>query len=118
MGVDLGAGIVHKLKLVGSELMAKGIECVVINMGPRGSLVVDREGSRRIEGFELELVDRTVCDDAFAGALAASAAVGDDSERAVKFACAASALARTRFGSQEALPSKEEIIELLQSQPD
>ena len=118
VGVDLGAGLVHKLKLVGSELVAKGIECVVIKMGPRGSLVVDREGSRRIEGFELELVDRTVCDDAFAGALAASAAVGDDSDRAVKFACAASALARTRFGSQDALPRKEEIIELLQSQPD
>ena len=118
VGVDLGAGLVHKLKLVGSELVTKGIECVVMNMGPRGSLVADREGSRRIEGFELEHVDRTVCDDAFAGALAASAAVGDNSDRAVKFACAAGALARTRFGSQEALPSKEDIIELLQSQPD
>jgi ribokinase len=117
-GADFGAGVVHKLKLIGSELVGKGIECVVIKMGGRGSLVVDRQGSRRVKGFELELVDRSGCDDAFAGALGASACVGDDSDRAVKFACAAYALARSRFGSQDALPSKEDIIELLQSRPD
>jgi sugar/nucleoside kinase (ribokinase family) len=42
----------------------------------------------------------------------------DTVDGAVKFAVAAEALARSRFGTQEALPKKEDIITLLQQQPD
>ena len=66
--------------------------------------------------FEVELVDKTGSGDAFAGALAAYCAVKDDVREAVKFASAAGALACTKFGSIEALPTKAEIIELLQKQ--
>ena len=47
---------------------------------------------------------------------AAYCAVKDDVREAVKFASAAGALACTKFGSIEALPSKAEIIELLQKE--
>jgi len=42
--------------------------------------------------------------------------VGDELRKAVRFAAAAGALACTKFGSVEALPTKAEIIELLQKQ--
>jgi len=114
----LGAGTVHKLKLIGSELVARGIECVVINMGARGTLLIDRQGITHIPGFELDIVDHAGSMDAFAGALVASCGAGDEPKRAVRFAAAAAALASARFGSQDALPTKEEIIELLQKQTD
>ncbi len=85
-------------------------------MGRRGSLVVDRNGADHIPAFEVELVDQTCRGDAFAGALAAYCAVDDDVREAVKFASAAGALACTKFGSIEALPTKAEIIELLQKE--
>jgi ribokinase len=115
---ELGAGTVHKLKLIGSELVVGGIECVVVNMGPRGTFVVDRQGTSHIAGFELDIVDQAGSADAFAGALAAACGAGDEPKAAVRFAAAAAALASARFGSLDALPSKEDIIELLQSQPD
>jgi sugar/nucleoside kinase (ribokinase family) len=59
-------------------------------------------------------VDHTGSGDAFAGALAAYCAVSDDIRGAVKFAAAAGALACTKFGAIEALPTKNEIIQLLQ----
>ena len=68
--------------------------------------------------FEIERIDTVACPEAFAGALAASIAAGDHSKNAARFAAAAGALACSRFGSPETLPSKEEIIELLQEQPD
>jgi ribokinase len=117
-GAKLGAGTVHKLKLIGSGLVARGIECVVINMGARGTFLVDRQGTTHIPGFELDIVDHAGAMDAFAGALAASCGAGDEPRKAVRFAAAASALASAGFGSQDALPTKEEIIELLQKQPD
>ncbi len=116
---------IHTAKLIGSDLIARGVKCVVIKLGRRGAMVVDREGASHIPAFEVKFVDRTACGDAFDGALAASCAVGsargcltaDEIRKAVKFASAAGALACTKFGSQESLPKKEEIIELLQELP-
>jgi ribokinase len=77
-------------------------------------MVVDRQGADHIDAFDVELVDQTGRGDAFVGALAAYCAVEDDVRQAAEFASAAGALACTRFGSIEAMPSKAEIIELLQ----
>lgn len=103
-------------KLIGSDLVARGVESAVITMGKRGCMVVDRIGADHIPAFEIELVDRTCSGDAFAGALAACCAVGDDIRKAVKFASAAGALVCTKFGSIEALPTKADIIQLLQKE--
>lgn len=101
-------------KLMGSDLIARGVDAAVITMGKRGCMVVDRTGADHIPAFEVELVDKTCRGDAFAGALAAYCAVKDDVREGVRFASAAAALACTKFGLIEALPTKAEIIELLQ----
>jgi len=115
---ELTAGDVHKLKLIGSEFVANGIESVVINMHTRGVFVADRQATTHVPAFDLETVDHAACHDAFSGALAASCGAGDELRKAVRFAAAADALARAKFGSQDAIPTKEKIIELLQKQPD
>lgn len=107
---------IRTAKLIGSDLVARGVNCAVITMGRRGCVVVDRNSADHIPAFEVELVDQTCRGDAFAGALAAYCAVKDDVREAVKFASAAGALACTKFGSIEALPTKAEIIELLQKE--
>ena len=107
---------IRTAKLIGSDLVARGVTCAVITMGKRGCMVVDRNSADHIPAFEVELVDQAGRGDAFAGALAAYCAVGDDIRGAVKFACAAGALACTKFGTIEALPTKAEIIELLQKE--
>ena len=106
---------IRTAKLIGSDLVARGVESAVITMGKRGCMVVDRSSADHIGAFEVELVDQTCSGDAFAGALAAYCAVKDDVREAVKFASAAGALACTKFGSIEALPTKAEIIQLLQT---
>jgi ribokinase len=106
----------HKAKLVGSDLVARGAQNVIIKMGRRGCLIVNRQGTEHVRPFEVEMVDQSCAGDAFAGALAASFAVGDSINNAVRFAAAAGALACTKFGCQESLPKKSEILELLHKQ--
>jgi ribokinase len=105
---------IRTAKMIGSDLVARGVGVAVITMGKRGCVVVDRLAADHIPSFEVELVDKTGCGDAFAGALAAYCAVKDDIHKAVEFASAAGALTCTKFGSIESLPTKAEIIELLQ----
>jgi sugar/nucleoside kinase (ribokinase family) len=66
----------------------------------------------------LKVVDNSGAVDAFCGALAACCGAKDCPDTTVRFAVAAEALTRSRFGTQEALPKKEDIITLLQQQPD
>jgi len=113
---DKSAVSIRTAKLIGSDLVARGVTSAVITMGKRGCMVVDRNGADHIPAFEVELVDQTGRGDAFAGALAAYCAVKDDVREAVKFASAAGALACTKFGSIEAMPTKAEIIQLLQKE--
>ncbi len=113
---DTSTAKIHTAKLIGSDLVARGVEYAVITMGRRGCMVVDRESADHIPAFEVELVDQTGRGDAFAGALAAYCAVEDNVREAAKFASAAGALACTKFGAIEALPTKAEIIELLQKE--
>lgn len=113
---EQSAANIRTAKLIGSDLVSRGADSAVITMGKRGCMVVDRNGADHIPTFEIELVDKTASGDAFAGAMAAYCAVEDDVRAAVKFASAAGALACTKFGSIEALPTKAEIIELLQKE--
>lgn len=118
-GINAAAGIAHKIKLAGSELVARGVECVVVGNGTKGSYVIDRNGTIQVCGFDRECGGHhSICDDAFAGALAASCGAGDEPQKAVKFAEAARSISAGRIGEQDILPSKEEIIQLLINYPD
>jgi ribokinase len=113
---DQSAANIRTAKMIGSDLVARGARCAVITMGRRGCMVVDRSGADHVPAFDVDLVDHTGSGDAFAGALAACCAVKDDVRAGVKFASAAGALVCTRFGAIEALPTKAEIIQLLQKE--
>lgn len=113
---DHSSSGIRTAKLIGSDMVARGVKSSVITMGRRGSMVVERNGADQIPAFEIESVDNTGRGDAFTGALAAYYAVKDDVRGAVKFASAAGALACTQIGSIEAMPTKADIIQLLQQQ--
>jgi ribokinase len=115
---ELGAGGTADLKFIGTELVARGANCVVMSLGWRGAFIIDREGARHIPGVGLDMVDNSGAVDAFCGALVACCGAKDSVDGAVRFAVAAEALTRSKFGTQEALPKKEDIITLLQQQPD
>ncbi len=101
-------------KLIGSDLIARGVKHAVITMGKKGCLIVNRDGADNIPAFDVDLVNQAGRGDSFNGALAAYYAIKDDIQGAVKFASAAAALTCTKFGLLEALPTNADIIELLQ----
>ncbi|OQY03176.1 MAG: hypothetical protein B6I25_08380 [Planctomycetales bacterium 4572_13] len=99
---ELGAGGEGELKFIGTEMVARGAECVVISLGWRGALIINRQGLRHLSGIASEVVDQNGCDSAFTGSLTACFGTGDSPDRAVRFAIAAESLQRSRFGLQDA----------------
>ena len=85
---------------------------VVVTLGEEGSLAV--VGNREIHspGRTVQVADTTGAGDAFCGARAARLAGGRALSDAVRFACAAGALACTVQGAQPSLPAGDQIESL------
>ena len=61
----------------------------------------------------VEVVDGTAAGDAFTAALVVSHLEGREWDEALRRACAAGALAASRFGAQPSLPTAAEVDEIL-----
>ena len=97
----------------GEKLLGFGTEAVVITLGERGALLVEKEGYDLVPGVSVEAVDTTGAGDAFCGALAFALATGKSLKEAVFIANCAGALATTKIGAQEALPTLKELESFL-----
>ncbi len=91
------------------------VPCVVVTLGARGCCA--RQGAEFFmqSGFKVQAVDTTAAGDTFCGALVAALHLGDGLPGALRYACAASALACTRLGAQSSIPQRAEVEALLRS---
>lgn len=97
------------------ELLAKGANSAIIKMGKQGAYYATPEGGEQVIPFPAQAVDSVGAGDAFNGALAVALAEGKDLAQAVRIASAAGALAVTKFGAQDSMPTREEVEELLKT---
>lgn len=96
-------------------LLAKGIEAILITLGPRGVFLATSDIREIVPSFEVKAVDTTAAGDVFNGALAVSLAENKPLLDAVRFANAAAALSVTKLGAQPSAPNREEINKLMEN---
>lgn len=89
-------------------LLDRGIRGVIVTLGSRGSLIVDKDGALRMPPYKVNAVDTTGAGDTYCGAFSVALAEGKPLEEAARFASAAAALAVTKMGAQTAIPLREE----------
>lgn len=99
----------------GRKLLSGSEQRVIVKLGDEGALICTQSGSQHWPSVPVSVVDTTAAGDAFCGALAAAYAGGETLANAVKFGCAAGALATTKMGAEPSLPTKEEIEKLVLS---
>lgn len=96
-----------------ARLQKRGVQTVIVTLGPRGALVAGRDGMRLVPGFQVKPVDTTAAGDVFNGALAVALGEGRSLTEAVGFANAAAAISVTRMGAQPSAPTRNEILRFL-----
>lgn len=97
----------------GRWFLERGARAAIVTLAGAGAVLVDAAGARRVPPFSVGAVDTTAAGDAFAGALAAALARGDDLDAAARRASAAGALAVTRRGASPSIPTAAEVDALL-----
>jgi ribokinase len=87
---------------------------LALTLGEEGAILLEagREVARA-EPPRVDAVDGTAAGDAFTACLALSLLEGRDREEALRRACAAGAIAASRFGAQPSLPTGDEVDAIL-----
>ncbi|MDO8682820.1 MAG: ribokinase [Armatimonadota bacterium] len=94
---------------LGRKLLEIGVGAVILTLGSKGALLIDRSGSKGFAAPKVEPVDTTAAGDAFTGALACALAEGKSMDDAIVFASQAAAISVTRMGAQPSLPMRKEL---------
>jgi ribokinase len=96
-----------------AALRDKGAAIVHVKLADGGCVVAAEDGVTAVHAPEVDPVDATGAGDAFAGALAWALHAGRSTEDAARVAVAASTIAVTAFGSQEAYPTPDPLDAML-----
>lgn len=95
------------------RLLERGVGAVAVQAGQEGNLIVTAEQEYFFPEIPVESVDATGAGDAFAAALAVGLLEGRPWEEAGAWANAAAALTTTRLGAQAGLPTRDQVLRLL-----
>lgn len=99
----------------GQALIERGAQCVILKLGEDGALIIKRNKKTvHVPAFKVHAVDTTAAGDAFNGALAVAISEGRPLPDAVRFACAAGALACSNHGAMLSMPHRKEVDSLLE----
>jgi len=93
-----------------AELIAKGLDGVVLKRGSEGAYLATKQGiTAWIKPFQVKVIDTVGAGDCFNGAFAVALLEGLDPISAARFASAAAAISVTRRGAQASMPTRAEV---------
>ena len=114
---DLPVNDLPSAENAAKTLLERGIQTVIVTLGANGALIVNKELTKHIPSFKVDVVDTTAAGDAFIGGFASALLQNKSLEEAVRYGCACGALAATKFGAQPSLPTKEDVEKFLHEFP-
>ncbi len=95
-------------------LCGRGVATAVIKLGAQGVYYQTAGASGFVPPFVVQAVDTVAAGDAFNGGLAVALAEGQPLAEAVRWGAAAGALATTKAGASSAMPTRAELMALLE----
>jgi len=110
VAADLVVANRYEAEVVGEQRL------LAVTLGEEGAVLLeDGKEVARARPPKVEAVDGTAAGDAFTACLVVSMLEGRDREESLRRACAAGAIAASRFGAQPSLPTADEVDAILQT---
>ena len=90
-----------------------GAPHVIMKLGEQGALLVSEEGELHVPALKVLTIDATAAGDAFTAGFTVEWCRTGELRAAMRYACAAGAIAVTKLGAQAALPTDDEVRAML-----
>ena len=91
-----------------------GRACVAVTLGAEGVWLETPRFAGHVPGFRVQAVDTVGAGDTFIGALVTRLVEGAEAREAARFACAAAVIAVTRRGAQASVPTRAEVVAMIE----
>ena len=98
----------EEIKRAGEKLLDMGVSNLIVTLGSKGSLHLNRENCEFHSAYKVKAIDTTAAGDSFIGGLV-RAFENNNIGEAIEFATKVSAIAVTRKGAQTSIPTIEEV---------
>ena len=99
----------EEIKKVGKKLLDMGVKNLIITLGSKGSLHLNRDKCEFHSAYKVKVIDTTAAGDSFIGGVVRELN-GDNISEAIEFGTKVSAIAVTKKGAQTSIPTIEEVI--------
>jgi 5-dehydro-2-deoxygluconokinase len=96
-----------------ARLLELGPDLAIVKMGPDGVLARTATSAIRVPPVEIEVVNGVGAGDAFGGALCHALLAGWSLDKSLRFSNVAGAIVASRLACSDAMPTYEEIVEML-----
>ena len=90
-------------------MIEKGVKELIVTLGSKGSLYINKEKSMFKKAYKVEAVDTAAAGDSYTGALAVALSQDKNIEDAMDFASKVGALSVLKEGAQSSLPTLEDV---------
>ena len=92
-----------------SKMIEKGVKELIVTLGSKGSLYINKEISFFKPAYKVKAIDTTAAGDSFTGALAVALSKDKNIKEAMDFASKVGALSVMKEGAQSSLPSLKDV---------
>lgn len=97
------------IKRAAQIMIDKGVKELIVTLGSKGSLYINKERSIFKPAYKVQAVDTTAAGDSYTGALSVAFANGKSVEEAMDFASKVGALSVMKEGAQSSLPTLNDV---------
>ena len=97
------------IKRAAQIMIDKGVKELIVTLGSKGSLYINKERSMFKSAYKVNAVDTTAAGDSYTGALSVAFANGKNVEEAMDFASKVGALSVMKEGAQSSLPTLKDV---------
>jgi ribokinase len=95
------------------QLVKMGSGMAIVTLGENGAVSADQKGVFHVPAFPVSSVDSTGAGDAFVAAFTVALSEGVSVFDALRYGCAAGAIATTKIGAQSAVPTRKEVEQMV-----
>ena len=101
----------HKtdILLAAKELLSRGAKNVIVTLGEKGSVLINKDEYIKVEPHKVDAVDTTAAGDSYLGALVSKLSEGKSIKEAMEFASLCSSKTVTKKGAIVSLPHLDEL---------
>ncbi|MBO3444534.1 ribokinase [Clostridium sp. CCUG 7971] len=97
------------IKKAANVMLEKGVKQLIVTLGSKGSLYLDKDTMEFKKSYKVDAVDTTAAGDSYTGALSVALSQKKSIDEAMDFASKVGALCVTKIGAQTSIPNLYDI---------